>query len=117
MLKKVNRLKKRYQFSYVYKAGAHYSSQFLVLYVTPSKTKNIKVGFAVTKKIGYAVQRNLVRRRLREIAYTEINSLKQGYNIILVAKENCKDASFHSLKTEFHKLLLKADLYNNEKNS
>ena len=117
MLKKVNRLKKRYQFSYVYKAGTHYFNSFFVLYVTPTKTKNIKVGFAVTKKIGHAVQRNFVRRRLREIVYPEIDNLKQNNNIIVVAKEGCKDASFASLKTEFQKLLSKADLYKNEKNS
>ncbi len=116
MLKKVNRLKKRYQFSYIYKAGTHYSSLNLVLYVTPSKTKSVKVGFAVNRKIGHAVQRNLVRRRLREIAYFEIPLLKRNYNLIIVAKENSKNASFDELKTEFHKLILKADLYNNENN-
>ena len=44
MLKKVNRLRKRYQFSYVYKAGEHFSGRAMVLYKTTSKTKDIKVG-------------------------------------------------------------------------
>ena len=116
MLKKVNRLKKRYQFSYVYKAGSHFSGHYLVLYATPSKTKNIKVGFAVTKKIGHAVKRNLVRRRLREIVFAEIQNLKQNHNIIVVAKENTQNATFAELQHELRKLILKADLYN-EKNS
>ena len=115
MLKKVNRLKKRYQFSYVYKAGSHFSGHYIVIYVTPSKTKNIKVGFAVTKKIGHAVKRNLIRRRLREIVFAEIPNFKQDNNLIVVAKENTENASFAELQQEFRKLILKADLYN-EKN-
>ncbi len=115
MLKKVNRLKKRYQFNYVYKAGSHFYGSHLILYVTPSKTKNIKVGFAVTKKIGHAVKRNLVKRRLREIVYFEISKLKQNYNIIVVAKDSALQASFTDLQSDFHKLITKADLINNEK--
>ena len=82
MLKKINRLKKRYQYNYVYKQGIKYYGKTIILYATPSKTKNIKVGFAITKKIGHAFKRNLIRRRLREIVYSEIVDLKQNYNII-----------------------------------
>lgn len=112
MLKRANRLKKRYQFNYVYKAGEHFSGHGIVIYTTTSKTKDIKVGFAVSKKIGHAVQRNLVRRRLREIVYNEIPKLKQNYNLIVVARENILEFSFKELQDEFCKLILKAGLLN-----
>lgn len=114
MLKKVNRLKKHYQFNYVYKHGTSYSGHTMVVYATPSQTKNIKVGFAVTKKIGNAVKRNLIRRRLREIVFPEIQNLKQNYNLILIAKENAYNASFDELQREFRKLITKANLYDKE---
>ena len=114
MLKKVNRLKKRYQFSYVYKAGQHFSGKAMVLYATTSKTKDIKVGFAVTKKIGHATKRNLVRRRLREIVKNQLQNLKQNYNIIVVAKDNITNARFDELANEFNKLIKKANLQKNE---
>ena len=110
MLSKVNRLKKRYQFNYVYKNGTHFSSSALVLYVTPSKTKAIKVGFAVTKKIGKAVERNLVRRRLREIVQKQLPNFKQNYNIIFVARDNVSSFSFESLSKQFLDLAKKAEL-------
>ena len=110
MLKKNNRLKKRYQFSYVYRAGKSFSGEFLTIYFCPSKTKDIKVGFTVTKKLGHAHIRNLIRRRLREIVYGEIPNLKQNFNLIVVAKESCLQASFESLKTELDCLFQKADL-------
>ena len=114
MLKRINRLKKRYQFNYVYKSGEHFSGEHMVLYVVSSKTKNIKVGLAVTKKIGHAVVRNRVRRKLREIIKKQVPTLKQNYNIIVVARENISEASFDKLSAEFLKLLKKANLIQDE---
>ena len=114
MLKRVNRLKKRYQFNYVYKSGEHYSGEHIVLYTASSKTKNIKVGLAVTKKVGHAVVRNKIRRRLREIIKKQLPNLKQNYNIIVVARENVTEASFEQLNLEFDKLIKKAKLKNEE---
>ena len=114
MLKRINRLKKRYQFNYVYKSGEHFSGEHMVLYVVSSKTKNIKVGLAVTKKVGHAVVRNRVRRRLREIIKKQVPNLKQNNNIIVVARDNITEASFEKLSNEFLKLIKKANLINEE---
>ena len=114
MLKRINRLKKRYQFNYVYKSGEHFSGEHIVLYVASSKTKNIKVGLAVTKKVGHAVVRNKVRRRLREIIKKQVPNLKQNNNIIVVARDNINEASFEKLSNEFLKLIKKANLINEE---
>ena len=115
MLKRINRLKKRYQFNYVYKSGEHFSGEHMVLYVVSSKTKNIKVGLAVTKKVGHAVVRNRVRRRLREIIKKQVPNLKQNNNIIVVvARDNITSASFETLTNEFSKLIKKANLINEE---
>ena len=114
MLKRVNRLKKRYQFNYVYKSGEHFSGEHMVLYLVSSKTKNIKVGLAVTKKVGKAVVRNRVRRQLREIIKKQVPSLKQNYNLIVVARDNITSASFENLTNEFLKLIKKANLINEE---
>ena len=114
MLNRINILKKRYQFNYVYKSGEHFSGEHMVLYVVSSKTKNIKVGLAVTKKVGHAVVRNKIRRRLREIIKKQVPNLKQNNNIIVVARDNISSASFEKLSNEFLKLIKKADLINEE---
>ena len=114
MLKKINRLKKRYQFNYVYRSGEHFSGEFIVLYIASSKTKNIKIGLAVTKKIGHAVVRNRIRRQLREIIKKQVPILKQNYNLIVVARDNITSASFEKLSIEFSKLIKKANLINEE---
>ena len=96
----------------MYKAGSHFSEKALVLYVTTSKTRDIKVGFAVTKKIGKAVVRNLTKRRLREIVAKQLPKVKQNYNIILVAKDNISNFSFAELEKQFINLLRQAELFN-----
>ena len=116
MLKRANRLRKRYQFNYVYKAGSHVSGKAVTVYATPSKTKNVKVGFAVTKKIGHAIKRNLFRRRLREIVRKQLPMLKQNYNIIVVAKEQIVQFDYKFIECEIINLLEKANLYKNEEN-
>lgn len=115
MLKRVNRLRKRYQFNYVYRAGEHFSANHIVLYVTPSKTKDIKVGIAVTKKVGHAVVRNRIKRQLREVISAVLPTLKQNRNIIVVARDNISQSTFSELRAEFNKLIVKADLIANEK--
>lgn len=115
MLKKVNRLKKRYQFSYVYRSGTKYSGKCLSLYTASSNTKNIKVGLCVTKKIGHAVKRNKVRRRLREIVKKYLPNLNQKFNIVVVAKDNILDFEFSTIESDFVNLLKKADLFDGEK--
>lgn len=112
MLKRENRLKKRYQYNYVYKVGKKVSGTAMTIYATTSKTKNIKVGFSVTKKVGKATRRNLARRRLREIVRKQLPNLKQNYNIIIVAKDNILSKSFAELSSEFESLLIKLELLN-----
>ena len=115
MLKRVNRLRKRYQFNYIYKSGSKFSGQSIVLFASASKTKAIKVGFAVSKKLGNAVTRNKIRRRLREIVFGQIPSLKQNYNIIVMARDDILKFSFSDIAADFDKLTQKAGL-KNEKN-
>ncbi len=117
MLKRENRLKKRYQYSYVYRAGKKASGNALTLYASTSKTKFIKVGFCVTKKVGKATRRNLARRRLREIIKKQLPNLKQNYNIIIVAKDNILSVTFADLQAELITLLEKLGLFENEKSN
>lgn len=117
MLKKNNRLRKRYQFQYIYKAGTYISGKTVALHYVASKTKSIKVGFAVTKKIGHATVRNLIRRRLREIIRKHLPNLKQNYNIIIVAKEPIVNTEFKILENQIVNLIKKANLFlDDEKN-
>lgn len=111
-MKKENRLKKRKEFAYIFRKGESFSSKYLVLTYAPSKLKTFKIGFSCGKKVGKAVVRNKVKRRLKEAVYFYRNNIAPKYNYIFVAKPSSCDASFDELKQNVEYLLKKANLYN-----
>ena len=118
MLSKEFRLKKKYQFNYVYRTGKSVGAKLLILYFCPSKNANVKVGISVSKKIGGAIVRNKTKRRIREAIMPYLKSLKPNFNVVLIAKQTIVNASFDEIKSELNYLLKKANLKeNNEKSA
>lgn len=102
MLAKKYRLRKRKEFSYIYKKGTKYRSPYLSIYRINSKELNI--GFSVSKRIGKAVERNFHKRRLQHIAYDNLNLFPKG-KYIVIANDRIKETDFVKLKTAFISLL------------
>lgn len=69
---------------------------------------NLKVGFSVSKKIGKAVTRNLVKRRLREAFRLQLSDIPPNFNFVITAKESAADASYQALYDEMAGLLKRA---------
>ena len=70
---------------------------FLVLYARPNKTQMNRIGITVGKKLGHAVVRNRVRRRLREVYRLNEEKFSSGWDIVVVARSRCVEADFQSL--------------------
>ena len=60
-----HRLKKTSQFSYIYRKGERKGSKNFILFSVKSKYDNYKIGYSISKKIGKANQRNLLKRRMK----------------------------------------------------
>ena len=88
-------LKKNAQFKYVYRRGTTSGSKEIVLLYARSNT--LKIGFSVGKKIGGAVVRNRVKRRLRAAIDPMIPKMKNGL-YIFIARVPAVDADFSSLR-------------------
>ncbi len=101
--KQDHRLKKKVQFNYIYRKGERKSTKHFALFTIKSKYNNYKIGFSISKKVGKAHTRNLLKRRLKEIV--RINSLPQaGHNYILQAKIGAGELDFHSIESQVKKL-------------
>lgn len=92
-----HRLKKNSQFNYIYRKGERQSSKNFTLYIVKSKYKNFKIGYSISKKVGKAWKRNLLRRRLKEIV--RLNNLPQeGFNYILQAKIGAGELDYKAIE-------------------
>ena len=98
-----HRLRKNNQFNYVYKKGERVYTDNFTLFVVKSKFENYKIGYSISKKLGKANKRNLLKRRLKEIVKQEKN-VPNFSNMVVLAKENAINLDFLSLKEEISKL-------------
>lgn len=104
-------IKKNQEFRRVYKAGASLADRFLVVYRIPNKQGINRFGFSISKKIGNAVVRNRIKRILKEICRLNNNHMKQGYDIVIIARNPAKNQSYQGLEKSLINLLKKINVF------
>lgn len=114
MLEKKHRLLKRKEFSYIFNKGKYFSTKFITLNYVPSKLPQFKVGFSVSKKIGKAVVRNKVKRRMREAVRSFQHLIKNEYNYIFVARVGIETTNYDEIKQNILYCLEKNNLIKKE---
>ena len=104
------RLKKNRAFQYVYRKGHSAACRDLVMLTAPGR--ELKVGFSVSKKVGKAVIRNKIKRRLRECFRPWMGDVKTGLYVI-VARPSAAEAAFDTLQKDVRYLLKKQNALKN----
>lgn len=90
--------------------GRSYSSPWLVLVVAPNGLDRSRFGFAVGKRIGKAVARNRVKRRLREAVRLRQSQVAEGWDVLLIVRDPMTDVTFQELDDALTRLLRRARL-------
>ncbi len=83
---------------------------YLVLYARPNRLGINRVGITTGKKLGHAVVRNRVRRRLREVYRLNEDKFTPGWDIVVVARSRCISADFRKLTDAYLSLAEKAGI-------
>ena len=94
-------LKKNSDFRRLYAKGKSAVMPTMVLYTRRNSGGENRVGFTVTVKLGHAVTRNRVRRRLREIYRLHEAELRRGADLVIVARGRSVGATFRRLEHDF----------------
>ncbi len=89
---------------------AGYANSYLVLYTRGNRSATNRVGITVGKKLGCAVVRNRIRRRLREIYRLNEMLFLPGWDIVIVARSRSIRADFATLSHAYLSLAEKAGI-------
>ncbi|WP_338069482.1 ribonuclease P protein component [Specibacter cremeus] len=97
-------MRKSADFSHTVRSGVRNGRRNLVLYVVSTRDgESTKVGFIVAKTVGNAVTRNLVKRRLREMAAETVRTHPCGINVVVRALPAAAGADWSELVTDYER--------------
>ncbi len=97
-------LKQNREFKRLYARGKSAASPFLVVYCRRARGEKNRLGITVGVKLGNAVVRNRMRRRIREAYRLSEGSFLPGYDIVIVARFRAVGARFEELCSEINSL-------------
>jgi ribonuclease P protein component len=104
------RVREDRRFREIRQRGRSYSSDVVVLCALANELPYSRFGFAVNNRVGNAVVRNRIKRRLREVIRLRMAWIRPGWDIILIARKPIRSAEYHQLETACARLLRRAQL-------
>jgi len=111
LLPKNYRLRKNFDFRKIYKYTKNpLATKYLVLYFKKNKLNESRIGFSISKKLGKANERNYLKRQLREIVRKNLDNIKDGYDLIFIARQRIKELNYSDIESNLKYLLNKGRL-------
>ena len=108
MLIKEYRMRTTRDYNKVYKYGKKIPSRYILVFVLKSGQNISRFGFVTSKKVGNAVTRNKIKRRLRAVVQKNLPRLHQGYDLIIIARNSARHASAEQLEKDLMKAMQRA---------
>lgn len=102
---KLTRLTDSPEFERVYRQGTAFRGRLFSVHAFPNEIGTPRLGLSVSKKVGNAVTRNTVRRRLREVFLSAVGRIPGSLDLVVSAKPPASEATFEELGEEFLRAL------------
>jgi len=109
-MEEIQRLKKNTEFRKVYSKGTSLANKYLVLFFKKNDLPYSKVCFSASKKVGKSVVRNRARRLMKEGFRLYDSRLKEGFDLVFIARMNIINAEFKEIDKAMISILKRAKL-------
>ena len=110
-MRKRHRLRKSRDFEAARRDGKSWADRRLVLVARHTGAQRTRFGFSVSKRVGNAVVRNRIKRRLKEAARAELlPQLESGWDFVVIARKYAARADYHRLNRSMLRLFRRAKL-------
>ncbi|MBR5658666.1 MAG: ribonuclease P protein component [Lachnospiraceae bacterium] len=113
-MRNIPSLKTYRDFQEVYSARRSYANRYLILYKkeVDDPKKTARIGISVSKKVGNSIIRHRITRLIRESYRLNRDRMKEGSDIIVVARPEARDLGFKEIEEAYLHLLKKQELLN-----
>lgn len=111
-MKKTTMLKKNYEFKNVLTRGKRYFGKYIDIYIIRNNLPENKLGIAVSSKAANSVNRNKIKRLIRENYRTIENEIDVGNSFVILWKKSksIEEANFFNIKQDLSEILKQANL-------
>ena len=114
-MKGIQSLKTYRDFSRVYQHKESSANKHFVMYVLPNQLPYSRIGISVSKKVGNSVVRHRITRLIRESYRLNKDKLKDGFDIVVVARGEAKGIGFKEAEGSFLHLLRRHRIFLKER--
>lgn len=111
MLAKQYRVSNSADYSSIYKNGRKIPGRYIIVYLLKNDLGYNRYGIVTSKKIGKAVVRNKIKRRLRAIIKDNMPKVKTSFDIVLIGRHKIGGTPFDLLEKDFTIVMRKSGLW------
>ena len=110
-MKKRFRVKKEKDFSAIFKEGKSFANRKFVIYRLENDEQHFRVGLSVSKKLGNAVTRNQIKRRIRHILIEYKNQLVENVDFVVIARKGVEILEYAEMEKNLLHVLKLSKIY------
>ena len=112
-MQRIVAIKENHVFRRLYRQGKNAVSPLLAVYCKKNRLGCNRLGVTVSTKVGNAVTRNRVRRKIKEAYRIHAGKLRSPYDVIVVSRVRAASASFQDIEASLLGLLKQLQLLEN----
>ena len=109
-MKKKNRVKKSLEFQDLINNGQKIINYSFILYVKEKKEEEARTGITLSKKMGNAVKRNLIKRQVRMMCSELVDFKSINHDFVIIVRKSYLDLKYEDNKNNLEKALIKATI-------